>query len=293
MGRGLYEAEPVYRQIVDECAEILAPHTKCDLREVMYSATAELDDTKFAQPAIFVTEYALAQLWMSWGIRPAAMVGHSVGEFVAGCLAGVFSLQDALKLIAERARLMQNAPRGAMLSVRLPESEILPLLNGSLSLAAINAPSLSVVSGPTEDVRQLETLLGARGVAAKMLRASHAFHSAMMDGVLDDFGAHVRAVRLKAPSIPYVSCTTGDWIRAEEATNKEYWTRHLRNTVRFADAVQTLRSVEGAVFLEVGPGTTLQTLVRQNIGEGPKPAAVIRASWKRPEESTAVRCNGR
>ena len=289
MGMGLYASEPVYREVVDQGAEILQPLLAEDLRNILYAADSEeakqqLDQTFFSQPAIFITEFALAKLWQSWGVQPSAMVGHSVGEFVAACLACVFSLEDALRLVAGRARLMQEVPRGAMLSVRLAEAEVLPLLNGHLSLAAVNGPRLSVVSGPTTSVTALKTLLDGKGIAARTLRTSHAFHSSMMDGVLQAFGEQVRTVQLHAPLMPYVSSATGDWIKPEEATNPDYWTSHLRNTVRFSDAIRKVRGLKSTVLLEVGAGASLQTLARQH----PAPPDIEQEIYSTLPESQAA-----
>ena len=161
------------------------------------------------------------------------MIGHSLGEYVAACLSGVFSVKDALTLLAARGRMIQGLPGGSMLAVRLPEEEVRPLLREGLALAAINAPSLSVVSGPTETVRALHDRLAGRGIACRHLQTSHAFHSEMMDPILDQFTALVRKVRLQAPQIPYVSNVTGTWITAAEATDPNYWTAQLRHAVRF------------------------------------------------------------
>ena len=177
---------------------------------------------------------------MAWGVKPAAMTGHSVGEYVAGCLAGVFSLEDALILVARRAELVQAQAPGSMLAVRLPEPEIRPLLNGGLSIAAINSPSLCVVSGPDEAVAKLEQQMTERGVASKALHTSHAFHSAMMDPVVAPFTDLLRKTRQRAPQIPYVSNVTGQWITTEEATSPEYWAGHVRQTVRFSDGAGEL-----------------------------------------------------
>ena len=230
MGAELYRTEKTFRAEVDRCAELLKPVLQTDIRKVMFpEAGAEKDaeqllvQTRFTQPALFVIEYALAKLWMSWGIKPAAMIGHSVGEYVAGCLAGVFTVEDALKLIAERAELVQAQPGGTMLAVRLPEAEVLPLLNSQLAIAAINSPSLCVVSGPYDAVAELEKQLAAKKIAARRLSTSHAFHSPMMEPVLAPFTELLRKVKFGEPQIPYVSNVTARWITAEEATNPEYW----------------------------------------------------------------------
>ncbi|HSP79990.1 MAG TPA: type I polyketide synthase, partial [Myxococcaceae bacterium] len=222
MGRGLYETEPVFRKHVDACCERLLPHLGVDLRQLLFApesgseeAAARLEQTALTQPALFVVEYALARLWMAWGVKPRAMVGHSIGEYVAACLAGVLSLEDALALVVARGQLMQSLPPGAMLSVSLSEQEVRPLLGESLSLAAVNAPSLCVVSGPPRAVEALEAELARREVPHRRLHTSHAFHSAMMEPILDAFAARVRQVRLSPPRIPFVSNVTGTWISPE------------------------------------------------------------------------------
>jgi len=271
MGREIYDTEPVFRAAVDRCAEILRPLLNADLRSLLYpSASASesdkrrVTDTIIAQPAIFAVEYSLAQLWMSWGIRPQAMLGHSVGEFVAACLAGVFSLEDALALVAERGRMMQEIPAGGMLSVRLPQAELRTRLNGKLSLAAVNAPSLCVVAGPLEALDTLEQDLNSEGVACRRLTTSHAFHSAMMDPLVEPFTKRVAQVRLNPPQIPYVSGVTGGWISGDEATDPCYWARHFREPVQFSLGVTELRKDPSNLLLEVGPGNVLNVLAREH-----------------------------
>ncbi len=200
----------------------------------------------------------------SWGVRPRAMLGHSLGEYVAACLAGVFSLEDALALVAERGRLMQALPAGAMLAVPLPEAEIAPLLGPELSLAAVNGPARTVVSGPEAAIAALEAELASRGTAGRRLHTSHAFHSASMDAILAPFAERVRATRRNAPDLPFVSNLTGTWITREEAVDPGYWARHLRGAVRFADGLADAdRPTPNAVLLEVGPGQTLASFARQ------------------------------
>jgi phthiocerol/phenolphthiocerol synthesis type-I polyketide synthase E len=267
MAAGVYATEPVFRDALDRCAELLHPELNFDLRDVLYpqggeeAATARLGQTAVTQPALFAVEYALAQLWVSWGVRPEAMLGHSVGEFVAACLSGVFSLEDALRLVAARGRLMQSLPAGAMLGVHLAEAELLPRLPDGVSLAAVNGPDACTVSGPIEAVGALEEALRADGVEVRRLHTSHAFHSAMMDPILDVFRELVLRAGPRAPELPYVSSLTGTWITAEEATDAEYWARQLRQPVRFAAGVQALLQAPDTVLLEVGPGRTLGTLV--------------------------------
>jgi len=269
MGRELYETEPAFRAEFDRCAEQLRPHLGLDLRETLYPQTdamtqkvEQLLQTAVTQPALFVTEYALAKLLIQWGVHPAGMIGHSIGEFVAACLAGVLSLPDAIALVATRGRLMQTAEGGEMLVVPLPESQVQALLGSDLSLASVNTPSLCVVAGPTAAVAKLDETLKAQDVSCRRLQTSHAFHSQMMDPILEAFRSEVNRVRLNAPKIPYVSNLTGTWIRAEDATDPEYWVRHLRQTVRFSEGVMRLFEHPDSILLEVGPGKTLMTIAR-------------------------------
>jgi acyl transferase domain-containing protein len=266
MGAELYQLEPVFRRHVDYCCEFLKPHLGFDLREALYpqpdmtdAATARLKDTAVTQPALFVIEYALAQLFLSWGVRPQSMIGHSVGEYTAACLAGVFSPEDAMVLIAARGRLMHDLPGGGMVAVAMPPAEVQPLLFDSLSLAAVNTPSLCVVSGTYEDIEKFESKLNASGVTCQHLHTSHAFHSRMMDPILERFTQLVGSIHLNAPKIPYISNVTGTWITAGEATDPRYWATHLRTTVRFADGVRELLKERDRLLLEVGPGRTLST----------------------------------
>ncbi|MHC5758414.1 aminotransferase class III-fold pyridoxal phosphate-dependent enzyme [Nostoc sp.] len=277
MGLNLYNREPVFQEVVDECAEILKPLLGKDLREIMYPAASDaygglrlretaaisLRQTCFTQPALFVIEYALAQLWQSWGVKPQAMIGHSIGEFVAACIAGVFTLEDALMLVATRGRFMWELPEGAMLSVRLPAKEVEPRLSAELAIAAINGPSLCVVSGPTEAIAALQKQLENEEVVCRHLHTSHAFHSPMMDSIIAPFAKVVGKVKLSPPQIPFVSTVTADWITAQQATNPMYWATHLRQTVRFAEGAQTLWQQPERLLLEVGPRITTTTLARQ------------------------------
>ncbi|RKH17379.1 acyltransferase domain-containing protein [Corallococcus sp. CA047B] len=279
MGRGLYEQEPTFRAEVDACAQKLQPHLGLDLRTVLYpspdgreQATEQLRRTSLTQPALFVIEYALAKLWASWGVTPQAMVGHSIGEYVAACLSGVFSLDDALALVATRGRLMQSLPSGAMLSVRMTPEAVQPLMDARLSVAAVNAPGFTVVAGPTDAVDALQAKLEGQGVEVSRLHTSHAFHSAMMDPIVEEFRQAVLKVTRKAPKDLYLSNVTGTWVTPEDATSPAYWARHLREAVRFQDSAAQLLTDPEHVFLEVGPGNSLATLVRRNATEGTFPA---------------------
>lgn len=274
MGAELYLQEPVFRGIVDQCADILTPLIGVDVRQFFQTSRAgdaaslqeRLKDTAIAQPAIFTIEYALARLWMAWGIEPAGLIGHSIGEFAAATLAGIFDLADVLALVAERGRLMHDVEPGSMLSVRLGEQEVLARLPETLSIAAANAPSVTVVAGPARDVTAFEARLTADGVTSRRLVTSHAFHSSMMEPVVETFRQVVERVPRRAPRIPILSTLTGQRLTDEEAIDAGYWARHLRAPVRFADAVQKLRQAADVALLEVGPGNTLNALARLNPG---------------------------
>jgi acyl transferase domain-containing protein/acyl carrier protein len=275
MAEGLYRDQPMFRACLDECALLLQAHLGCDLRDVLYNsaeasnqsaAEGRLNETWLTQPALFAVEYSLARMWMSWGIVPDACLGHSIGEYVAACIAGVFSLEDGLALVSTRGRLMQALPRGSMLAVSLPAEQVNGLLNGSLSIAAANTDRMCTVSGPDAALLQLEAALTGRGVACRRISTSHAFHSAMMDPVLESFSDSVRRVRLSAPRIPFLSNLTGAWIRPEEACDPAYWALHMRHTVRFADGLRELLNDSGRMLLEVGPGQTLSNFARELIG---------------------------
>lgn len=273
MARELYEEEPTFRRHIDACAELLEPQLGVDLRDLLYpddddeAAAERLKQTAITQPALFATEYALARLWMSWGVHPTAMIGHSIGEYAAACVAGVFSLEDALALVATRGRLMQELPQGSMLAVPLPESEVEPLLGDDLSVATINSPSRCVVSGPDPAIESFAEQLRQDNVSCSLLHTSHAFHSPMMAPMLPAFEKEVRTANPQPPQIDYISNVTGTWITDTEATSPKYWANHLRHAVRFADGVRELRSaVTDGIFLEVGPGRTLNTLVRRQVG---------------------------
>ncbi|MGD2043330.1 MAG: beta-ketoacyl synthase N-terminal-like domain-containing protein, partial [Acidimicrobiia bacterium] len=290
MARDLYETEPEFRSHVDRCAEILEPTLSFDIREVIYPPSAEkeraketLRQTAFTQPALFVIEYSLAMLWQSWGVRPSAMVGHSIGEYVAACLAGVFTLEDALALVAARGRLMQSMPPGSMLAVPMTESDIEPLLDDRMCIGVINSPGMCVVSGETEAVEELERSLAAKGTQAHWVQTSHAFHSAMMEPILAEFRDVVVKAQPQKPEIPMVSNLTGGWMTPEQAVDPDYWSQHLRRTVRFADCLSTLLEEPDRVFLEVGPGRTLGSLTRMHPAKTRQTDVV--STTRHPEEA--------
>jgi amino acid adenylation domain-containing protein len=294
MARELYETEPTFRRHLDDIAERLRPHLGLDLCAALYPHAnnddgPDLDQTWLAQPALFAVEVALARLWSEWGIEPRAMIGHSLGEYVAAHLAGVLSLDDALALVAARGRLMQAQPAGAMLAVPLPEEEVAPLLGSelgpALALAAVNSPGLVVVSGPPAPVAALRETLAARGIDGRALHTSHAFHSAMMEPVLPELRALLATFTLQPPRIPWISNLTGSWIRPDEATDPEYWLRHLREPVRFGAGLRLLAAEPDTVLLEVGPGNALSALARRQ--GGPPPRVVSSLPAPREDGSAA------
>jgi acyl transferase domain-containing protein len=285
MGLELYGKEPVFRREMDRCFQVLNPIMGYDLKGILYPprqtsapescSTAEnsgesdmgrIYHQEVTQPVMFVFEYALARLLMHWGIQPYAMIGYSIGEYVAACLSGVFSLEDALAVVASRGRLMMEVPNGTMLSVPLPEEELIPLLKESenITLAVDNGPSC-IVSGPDEAIKVFEgKLKKERRCLCMRLSISHAGHSQMMDSILPEFRESWTGVRFQNPSIPYISTLTGTWITLEQAANPEYWTRHLRETVRFAPGITELLKEKDALFLELGPGRSLSTALMQH-----------------------------
>ena len=275
MGRALYEAGGLFRQQVDRCCDHLVEPLGLDLRDQLYppagdevavkSAAEALRRTELAQPALFVICYAMACQWQAWGIEPAAAVGHSIGEYVAATLAGVFKLEEALELVAERGRLMASMATGSMLSVPLPSTEVEPYLTDDLSLAVVNGPRRCVVAGTHQAVADLKERLAAQEIETRELHTSHAFHSPLMEPAVKPFRQRVARMGLAAPKIPFLSNLSGGWITAEEATDPGYWARHLRQTVRFGDNLKTLLDGPGRHLLEVGPGNTLTTLAQQAV----------------------------
>lgn len=291
MAGELYQVEPKFREIIDRCCELFKPHLGLDLRDVLYSsenqldkssgfdlrkmlgrrggqtneATEKLNQTSIAQPTIFTVEYALAQLLISWGIRPQATIGYSIGEYVAACLAEVLSLEEAITLVAKRAKTIQELPGGLMLAVPLSEKEVQPFLNEKLSLSAINGASLCAIAGATDAIEKLERLLIEKGLACRRIVTSHAFHSYMMEAIAPSLRELVKTFNLKPPKIPYLSNVTGTWITAAQATDPDYWVKHLCQPVRFADGIQELWKKQHPILLEVGPGQTLCSLALQCI----------------------------
>ncbi len=279
MGLELYQKESVFRQEIDHCLEVLESFTKyswiSNLKEVLYpgdnveKAEKLINQQDIVQPIIFIFEYALAKLLMNWGIKPHAMIGYSIGEYVAATLAGVITLEDAIKLIVLRGELMRNLPVGVMLSVPMSEKELLPLLNDELSLAVVNGPSC-IVAGTHEAIETFEKVMKERKILCMRLSIPTAGHSKIMDSILKDYEEEVSKINLNKPEIPYISNLTGKWITIEAASDPKYWAQHIRGTVRFADGLKELLTIENSIFLEVGPGRDLSVLVRRYITDKPE-----------------------
>ncbi len=291
MGAELYRDEPVYRDAVDECLDLLGPMVDYDLKSLLFpaegdeaEAARQLERPSITLPALFTTQYAQTKLWTSWGVTPAAMIGHSMGEYTAAHFAGVFDLRDALALVLLRGQLFERVPEGGMLSVPLGVEDLETIMDERLSIAAVNGPELSVASGPVEAIERLEATLTERDIDSVRVRISIAAHSMMLEGILEEFEAFFQNVTLSPPQLPFVSNLSGTWITPEEATDPRYWVRHLRNTVRFADGVAELFAGD-RVLLEVGPGRTLATLARQcpDRPEGAEPLN----SMRHPDDETS------
>jgi len=291
MAKGLYHTEPIFKQAIDWCASILAKEDIA-LLDLLYPSaklernTEKLYQTEYAQPALFAIEYALAKLWMSWNVRPQAMIGHSIGEYVAACIAGVFSLEDALWLIVQRSQLMQRCRPGAMLSV-LAAAAALQLPKG-VEIAVINAPQNFVISGPTDIITAFAQQLESQDIPCRLLATSHAFHSVMMESALSEFSQTLKKVTLSPPKIDIISNVTGTWLEDSEATDPNYWARHLRHCVRFSQGISEVLNMSNAVLLEVGPGNTLTKLAQQNLSATDRSNEIaILPSLPHPRDSKA------
>ncbi len=269
MGYELYTEEPVYKQAIDDCLAIINPKLGRDLGALMFApanqieaATRTLEQPSLTLPSLFATEYAMACLFKHWGMNPDAMIGHSMGEYLAACLADVVSLEDAISLVMLRGTLFEKVARGRMLAVPLPEAEVRAAAPQEIDIAAANAPDLCVASGPIAAIEALETALAAHDVETTQVRIDVAAHSRMLDPILGEFRALCKTIRFSPPQLPFVSNVSGTWITDAEACDPEYWVTHLRSTVRFADGVKTLQSLGNPVLLEVGPGRTLSMLAK-------------------------------
>ena len=270
MGLQLYKTFRAFRDVVDECATLLKSDSDIDLNFTTSSQSGnrnfrrDVDETAITQPALFVIEYALARFWMQLGVSPQAMIGHSLGEYVSACLAGVLSLRDALALVAVRGKLIQSLPRGAMLAAALSENDARTLLGKDLDLAAVNGSSISVFAGPRIPIDELRKRLAQRGVPCQLLKTSHAFHSSMIEPVVESFVGHVKRVTLHPPLIPFISNVTGDWITREQTTDPQYWAAHLQHTVQFYRGLSQCLGKPDCILLEVGPGQTVSGLAKKH-----------------------------
>ncbi|BBX14760.1 type I polyketide synthase [Mycolicibacter algericus] len=265
MARGLYDTEPVFAEYFDRCVAGFDAELGFDLRAVIFDGTSrDLERTDRTQPALFTVEYALAKLVESYGVRPAAVVGHSIGEYAAATIAGVFDLDTAIKVVAMRARLMHAAPRGVMVAVPISADAVGAYLTGEVDLAAVNDPDGCVVAGAEDAIREFSETLKQAGVNARRVRTSHAFHSRLMDSMISEFTAFLSRQTLNEPRIPVLSNLTGTWLAPSEATNPATWARSVRATVRFADEIDTLLDEPHRVLVEVGPGATLTASAARN-----------------------------
>ena len=288
MGRQLYETQPTFRQALERCEEILRPYLEQPLLSVLYptpDAPELLHETAYTQPALFALEYALAELWKSWGIVPDVVMGHSVGEYVAACVAGVYSLEDGLKLIAERGRLIQTLPQnGMMAAVFSNEARVATVIApyaGRVAIAGVNGPENIVISGARAAVQEVLEELKSHGITAQPLNVSHAFHSPLMTTILDDFEQVARSVQFQAPRIPLISNLTGQMLNPQEIPDATYWRRHLREPVRFSAGIEMLHERGYELFMELGPSSTLSGMGKRCLPEG---AASWLASLKKGQE---------
>jgi acyl transferase domain-containing protein len=270
MGSSIYKSESVFKDVFDRCADAFKKYIDEDLRSIVFENMTEcnkdkLKNTLYAQPAIFSLEYALACLWLSWGVRPAALVGHSIGEFAAACLSGIMSFDDAVFLVARRSHLLNTLSPGTMISVRSSEEAVFPMMSPELSIAAINSPKLCVISGPSEAVNAFQLRCNAVNIPHQPLHTSHAFHSAMVEPVLHLFQEEANAISFSKPGIPIISTVTGTSLSDDDARDPLYWTRHMRLTVRFSEAVRkVMYQFPEGIFLEVGPRSTCTSLIQQH-----------------------------
>ncbi len=295
MGKELYETQPVFRRALEECAELLKGEIEEPLLEVLWGASTQLlDETAYTQPALFAVEYALAVLWRSWGIEPSVVLGHSVGEYVAACVAGVYGLKEGLKLIATRARLMQAVSgRGAMAAVFAGEAPVREALRGleeRVSLAAVNGPESVVISGYEPELKTAEERLRQAGLRVERLKVSHGFHSPQMEEMEAEFGRVAGEIEYQAPKITLISSVTGQVVGKRELSEGSYWKRQVRQPVEFRAAMETLGGQGYRVFVEVGPGTTLVGLGRQCLKDEQAVWAPVMRKAKRRVDAGAGEC---
>lgn len=277
MGKELYEQNEIYKKHFDECADLLLNILKKDIRTIIFNSNNEeqLKQTEIAQPTIFSVEYALAKTLMDMGIKPKALIGHSLGEYTVACIAGVFELQDALRIVCKRGEMMQSCEKGSMLSVKLTEEEIRSKLLEGVEIAAINTSNLIVVAGKEEAISKQQALLEQEGVECRKLATSHGFHTAMIEPALEKLQYEIENTQTNMPQISYVSNLTGTWID-NKVQDVKYWLDHARNTVRFAQSSKfLLEKFADAIILEVGPGRTMTSLMRKSEAWSQKHKAVL------------------
>ncbi|MEM6252545.1 MAG: beta-ketoacyl synthase N-terminal-like domain-containing protein [Cyanobacteria bacterium P01_D01_bin.156] len=266
MASDLYKTQPVFKAAIEQCGTFLDGKLEYALTELLFGALKGLlPETRYTQPVLFAVEYALAKLWRHWGVKPSAMLGHSLGEYVAACLAGVFDLETALELVVLRGQLMQQQETGGMLSVALSPEALQPWLSETITLAATNGPQLCAVSGKKDAIATFQAHLEANNISCRRLHTSHGFHSSMMEPMVKPLVDAVRQVKLNSPKIPFISNVTGTWITSEEATDPAYWGQQARQSVKFSEGITEILQLSDAVLLEVGPGNSLTTLTRQHL----------------------------
>ncbi len=288
MASGLYNNEPFFKQKVDACLNALSKELSQKVKGAILNDTSveiDVNHTEIAQLVIFVIEYALAKLLMHWGIKPTAMMGHSIGEYVAACISGVFSLSDALAIVSVRGRLMMEQPTGSMLAIPSPVKKIEPFLLNTVSLAAVNSSSQCVVSGADEEIEELKNILAKQSIVSTKLHTSHAFHSTMMKGAVEPFEKELSNVKLNEPQIPYISNETGTWVTVEQAIDPKYWANHILNSVNFSQGLSELLKEENAVFVEIGAGKTLTTFAKQHSDK--KDSQMFVNTLRHPKEDIA------
>jgi acyl transferase domain-containing protein len=270
MCRGLYESEPIFKETLDKCATVISDSSDINILEYLFTnnnndKVRNINETSIAQPALYAVECGLALLWKHYGINPKVLIGHSIGEFSAAFVSGVFTLEDGARIVSARGKYMQQMRPGKMLAVLLPEGDVKLHMNGDLEIALVNGPSLNVVSGSEKYIDKFENTLLKKGIQSRQLYTSHAFHSKMMEDAVGMLVDEMKKYTLKKPSIPFISNVTGDWITSEQATDPNYWGIHLRSTVKFGVGLETLCAKENLILLEVGPGNTLSTIARQQV----------------------------
>lgn len=269
MAKELYNQEPYYKSLIDKGLNWLKEHVDLDYSEVLgyhheNTDLEQINDTSYLQPILFLIEYSFARLLMKFGVRPTSMIGHSLGEYVAACIAEVFSFEDALYMLAKRGQLMGNVEKGSMLAIGVDVDQVAPYIVEGISIAAINTDTSCVVSGNDHVITQFKELMDSKEIPSSILKTSHAFHSKMMDPILESYISLLEGVEFSAPKSPFVSNVTGKEITNEEATSPTYWAEHLRGTVEFSKGINELLKNKQSVFLEIGPGKTLSSFCRQN-----------------------------